>query len=178
MSDPEFISGPHRVDQPHPDMPQALADLLGRVTVAGGATGFTTTTELETITAVAQGIVDDLSQRPKRRHVLTAGQERALAGAVVLRPGELPVNRHRGEVEWLLVDPDLQDRGLGKQLLDAAAVHAQALGLTQLSLSTRSGQGLEDFYAAQGWVERGRWPAALRVGEDDSRDQIWFTRDL
>lgn len=177
MSEPGFVSGPHRVDQPHPDMPQALADLLGRVTVAGGATGFTATTELETITTVAQRIVDDLSQRPKRRHVLTAGREHALAGAVVLCPGELPVHRHRGEIEWLLVDPDMQDRGLGKQLLDAATVQAQALGLAQLSLSTRSGQGLEDFYTAQGWVERGRWPDALRL-DDDRRDEVWFTREL
>ncbi|RCW45060.1 acetyltransferase (GNAT) family protein [Halopolyspora algeriensis] len=178
MSELEFISGPHRVDDPHPDLPQALADLLGRATVAGGATGFTATTELDTITAAARRIVDDLSQRPKPRHVLTAGQERTLAGAVVLRPGKLPVQRHRGEIEWLLVDPELQGQGLEQQLLDAAAVQARALGLTQLSLSTRSGQGLEDFYADRGWVERGRWPGSLHVSENDHRDQVWFTLDL
>lgn len=178
MSEGEFISGPHRVDEPHPDLPQALTDLLGRVTVAGGATGFTATTELDTITAVTQRIVDDLSQRPKPRYVLTVGQERTLAGAVVLRPGELPVHRHRGEIEWLLVDPDLQEQGLGQRLLDAAAVQARALGLTRLSLSTRSGQGLEEFYVSQSWVERGRWPDSLHVGEDDHRDQVWFTLDL
>ena len=33
----EFVSGPLRVDQPHPELPQALTDLIGRVTVAGGA---------------------------------------------------------------------------------------------------------------------------------------------
>ncbi len=178
MSEPDFTSGPHRVDQPHPELSTALTDLLGRVTVAGGATGFTATTELETITGVVENVIGDLSVRPKRRHMLTSGQAHALAGAVILRPGELPVRQHHAEIEWLLVDPDMQGRGLGATLLDAAVSHAQALGLAQLSLTTRSGQELEKFYADQGWTERGRWPGALRVGEDDRRDQVWFTREV
>ena len=32
--------------------------------------------------------------------------------------------------------------------------------------------GLEDFYSAQGWTERGRWPGAVRIAEDDERDEI------
>jgi GNAT superfamily N-acetyltransferase len=174
----DFISGPHRVDQPHPDLGQALADLIGRVTVSGGATGFIPTTELDTITALASEVVADVASRPKRRHVLIMGQEHALAGAVVMRPGTLPVQAHRAEIEWVLVDPDLQGKGLGSQLMDATVSHARALGLGQLSLVTRSGQDLERPYDELGWVERGRWPGSLRVGEDDLRDQLWYTRDL
>lgn len=174
----EFVSGPLRVDQPHPELPQALTDLIGRVTVAGGATGFTATTELDVISALAAEIVDDVAARPKRRHLLIMGQERALAGAVVLRPARLPVQAHRAEVEWLLVDPDAQNRGFGGQLLDAAVAHAQAIGVAQLHLTTRSGQGLEEFYTGRGWTESGRWPGSLRVAEGDVRDQVWLTREV
>lgn len=178
MATPDSISGPHRVDQPHHDLPQALTDLLGRVTVAGGGTGFTPTSELEAISALAQEIVSDVAARPKRRHLLIMGRENALAGAVVLRQGTLPVQRHQAEVDWLLVDPELQSKGLGTHLLDAAVVHAQAIGVTQLYCYARSGQELETFYTSRGWVERGRWPNALHLDGDDVRDQIWFTRDV
>ncbi len=174
----EVISGPLRVDQPHPELPQALTDLFGRVTVAGGATGFTATTELDTISALAGEIFEDVAARPKRRHLLIMGQERALAGVAVLRPATLPIHAQRGEIEWLLVDPELQQQGLGSQLLDAAVSHAQAMGIAKLQLTTRSGQGLEEFYAQRGWTESGRWPASLRVAEDDLRDQLWLTRDV
>ncbi|GAB3298834.1 GNAT family N-acetyltransferase [Parasphingorhabdus pacifica] len=178
MSTPGAISGPLRVDQPHHDLPHALTDLIGRVTVSGGATGFTATTELETISALAKEIVDDVAARPKLRHMLIMGEENALAGAIVLRPSAQPVVRHRAEVEWLLVDPELQGNKLGTYLLDAGVEHARALGITQLYLYTRSGQQLEAFYTRRGWVERGRWPNSLHVGDEDVRDQIWFTRDL
>ncbi|GAB3544574.1 GNAT superfamily N-acetyltransferase [Actinopolyspora lacussalsi] len=178
MTEAEFISGPHRVDQPHPELAQALADLLGRVTVAGGATGFTADAELETLTTTAQEIVDDASTRPKRRHVLTAGKQHTLAGAVVLRPGELPVERHRAELEWLLVDPQVVERGIGAQLLDAAESHARALGTTRLQLRMRSAPDSEGFYTERGWTERGRWPGSLLVGEGEPRDEVWLTRDL
>ncbi|SDQ76204.1 GNAT family N-acetyltransferase [Actinopolyspora saharensis] len=178
MSEEEFISGPHRVDQPHPELPQALADLLGRVTVAGGATGFTADTELETLTDTAQRVVDDASTRPKRRHILTAGKQHTLAGAVVLRVGEFPVERHRAEVEWLLVDPQVSERGVGEQLLDAAESHAVALGLAQLTLRARSDAATEQFYSERGWTERGRWPRSLRTGDEQFHDEVWLTRDL
>ncbi|WP_017973800.1 GNAT family N-acetyltransferase [Actinopolyspora halophila] len=178
MSEEEFITGPHRVDQPHPELPQALADLLGRVTVAGGATGFTADTELETLTVTAQGVVDDASTRPKRRHILTAGKQHTLAGAVVLRIGEFPVERHRADIEWLLVDPQVSERGIGAQLLDAAESHARALGLTQLTLRTRAEAVTEEFYSERGWTERGRWPRSLRVSDEEFRDEVWLTRDL
>ncbi|PRW64509.1 GNAT family N-acetyltransferase [Actinopolyspora mortivallis] len=178
MSDEEFITGPHRVDQPHPDLPRALADLLGRVTVAGGITGFTADTELETLTATAQRIVDDTSASPKRRHVLTAGKQHTLAGAVVLRLGEFPVEQHRAELDWLLVDPEVSESDVAGKLLDAAESHATALGLTQLTLRVGADGRAERFYTDRGWVERGRWPRARYAGDGEYRDEIWLTRDL
>jgi hypothetical protein len=46
------------------------------------------------------------------------------------------------------------------------------LHLSQLHLAARGGLGLEDFYARLGWREIGRWPAALRLGDGEHRDEV------
>ncbi len=45
------------------------------------------------------------------------------------------------------------------------------LGLDQLHLELRGSLGLERFYAGC-WQEIGRWPGALRLREDDRRDDV------
>ncbi|MER6990862.1 GNAT family N-acetyltransferase [Saccharopolyspora hirsuta] len=171
-----FVTGPHRVDTVHPDLADALADLIGRVTVAGGAIGFSPADPVDELRAVADQVVEDVRNRAV--HLITIGQQHELVGFAVLRPGKLPVRRHTGELEWLAVDPRLQGAGWGKQLHDAVLVQARALGLEKLELIARGGHGLERFYGALGWVERGRWPGAVRVAPGDDRDKIWFTRDV
>ncbi|QGK69209.1 GNAT family N-acetyltransferase [Allosaccharopolyspora coralli] len=170
-----FVTGPHRVDQPHPDLVDGLTDLWGRVSVAGGAVGFRPSDPLEKVREAAAKVVDDVSQR--RAFLITVGRDRELVGAAVLTPQSLPARAHTGELSWLMVDPDLQGTGWGRQLHDAVLAQAQAVGLTQLELITRSGQDLERYYEALGWVERGRWPGAVRLDDGDTRDEVWLTRD-
>lgn len=172
----DFVTGPHRVDQVHPELVDALTALWGRVTVAGGAVGFAKDDPIDDVRAAAHAVVDRV--RARQAFLLTLGRSHELVGAAVLVPGRRPIRRHTGELQWLMVDPDLQGQGLGRQLLDAVHAQAQALGLTTLVLHTRSGHGLEEFYAASGWVERGRWPRAVRITPNDQRDEVWMTRDL
>jgi GNAT superfamily N-acetyltransferase len=176
VSDDGFVTGPHRVDRPHPELTDALTELWGRVTVAGGAVGFSPTDPVEELRVVAGQVVEDVTN--KRAYLITIGRSHVLVGAAVLKPGQRPVRHHTGELEWLMVDPELQGQGWGQQLHDAALAQAQALGLEKLSLVTRTGHGVERFYEANGWVERGRWPGAVRIAAGDERDEIWFTRDL
>jgi GNAT superfamily N-acetyltransferase len=176
MADKAFVTGPHRVDRPHPDLAEGLADLWGRVTVAGGAVGYSPADSVEQLRAAADGVVDDVTN--KRAYLITLGREHVLVGAAVLTLRQRPVRSHTGELTWLMVDPDLQGNGWGKQLHDAVLAQSQALGLAKLDLVARGGHGLEGFYEANGWTERGRWPGAVRVAEDDQRDLIWFTRDV
>lgn len=176
MTENGFVTGPHRVDTPHPGLVDGLADLCGRVTVAGGAVGFSATDSLEDLSAAASSVVDDV--RNKRSFLITIGKDHALAGVAVITPGQRPVRRHTGNLAWLMVDPELQGSGWGQQLHDAALAQAQALGLEKLDLVARSDQGLESFYVVNGWVERGRWPGAIRISADDERAEIWFTRDM
>lgn len=170
------ISGPQRVDRVQPDLIDALTALWGRVTAAGGAVGFAPDDPITDIRAAAELVVQHV--RARQAYLLTLSRGPDLVGAAVLVPGRRPIRRHTGELQWLMVDPDLQRQGWGRRLLDAVHEQATALGLSTLVLHTRSGHGLEAFYTAAGWVERGRWPRAVRMGPDDHRDEIWLTRDL
>jgi hypothetical protein len=52
------------------------------------------------------------------------------------------------------------------------------LGLEQLHLAARAGEGLETFYGNLGWKEIGRWPGALRFGSGDDRDEVLMLVDV
>lgn len=170
------VTGPHRVESPHPDLVNALADLWGRVTAAGGAVGFGPADPVDRLRAAAAALVEDV--RNEKAHLITIDQQHVPVGLAVLRQRQLPVRRHTGELAWLAVDPAFQGKGWGKRLLAEVQVQARAIGLEKLDLVARSGHDLERFYEANGWVERGRWPGAVRVAADDDRDEIWFTRDV
>ncbi|MHA6795865.1 GNAT family N-acetyltransferase [Pseudonocardia bannensis] len=167
-----FITGPHPVFEPHPDMAQAFGSLWTAVVRSGGAVGFPADAPEEDIRAAAEQAVAEVAAR--RRQMLILGDGAALAGTVFLRRGAGPVLAHRAEVLKLMVRPDLQGKGWGTALLDAAVAQARALGLEQLLISTRGGTSLPEFYAARGWTEVGRFPGGLRLSADDVRDEHWF----
>jgi acetyltransferase len=114
--------------------------------------------------------------RPGRQQLFVVRAGAELVGTVFLRRGAGAVLAHRAEVLRLMVHPDLQGRGWGRALLAAAVEHAARLGLELLLLSTRGGTELPAYYTALGWTEIGVFPAALRLGPDDVRDEHWFSR--
>jgi acetyltransferase len=172
VTEEPFVSGPHLVHEVHPEMGTAVGTLWLEVTRAGGAVGFPSDAAEQDVRAVAAQAIEDV--RAKRQQVIVIGADHALAGTVFLRRGTGTVVAHRAEVLRLMVRPDLQGRGWGKRLLAAAVAHATALGLEQLLLSTRGGTGMAMFYTRQGWTEVGVFPASLRLGPGDMRDEHWF----
>jgi acetyltransferase len=149
------------------------------VTRAGGAVGFPPDAPEPEIRALAEATAAEV--RAGTLHLLALhppAPDGELVGTVFLQPGRGPVVAHRATVIRLMVRPDLQGRGLGGRLLDAAVDHAAELGLGQLILSARGGTPLPAWYAARGWTEVGRFPGALRLGPDDVRDEHWFQREV
>jgi GNAT superfamily N-acetyltransferase len=172
VTEEPFVSGPHLVHEVHPEMGTALGTLWLAVTRAGGAVGFPSGAAEQDVRAVAEQAIEDV--RAKRQQLIVTGVDHALAGTVFLRRGTGAVVAHRAEVLRLMVRPDLQSHAWGTRLLDAAVAHATAPGLEQLQLSARGGTGIATFYTRQGWTQVGVFPASLRLGPDDIRDEHWF----
>jgi acetyltransferase len=165
------IDGPHLVEV-GPGTADALATLWLAVTRAGGAVGFPADAPEADVRAAAERVVEDV--RAGRERLIAIESDGDLLGTVFLQSGRNPVRQHRADVKRLMVHPELQGRGWGKALLDAAVAHATDLGLQQLLLSTRGGTSLPEFYAKQGWTQVGVFPDALLIGPGDVRDEHWF----
>lgn len=167
-----MTSGPHLVSEVRPETATSLGTLWIAVTRAGGAVGFPADAPEGDVRASAERVVADVRAGREQLIALESGGD--LLGTVFLRRGHNATRQHRGDVRRLMVHPDLQGRGWGKALLDAAVAHATVVGLEQLLLSTRGGTSLPEFYAKQGWTQVGLFPDALRIGPGDLRDEHWF----
>ncbi|MFE7410959.1 GNAT family N-acetyltransferase [Streptomyces laurentii] len=142
------------------------------VTNAGGAAGFPfpPVTEAD-VTPVLDGLLARLA--PDGHRLITATAGGTLAGWVVLGHDPSPLVAHWGSVHHLQTHPDVRGRGIGTALMrELHRVARDELALDHLRLAARGGEGLESFYAALGWHETGRWPNALRLRPDDTRDEV------
>jgi GNAT superfamily N-acetyltransferase len=159
-----------------PPITQRLRDglevLWAEVTNAGGAVGF-----LPPVTA--EDVRMDL-----RRHLVgvSEGTTRPLVGfgedGRPVATAFFVLNEHRLMRHWVwlktvMVHPDWQGRGTGRELMAAAASAARGMeGVAGVRLTCRGGLGLERFYASCGYREVGRVPGAIWAGEDDFRDDV------
>ena len=101
-----------------------------------------------------------------------------MVGWVTLRLNSSRLTSHWATVERLQSSPTHRAAGVGSALLDCLTLHGRTLGLEQLRLSLRSGEGLESFYERRGWTEIGRHRNALRLPHGDDRDEVFMTLQL
>ncbi|MDT0451691.1 GNAT family N-acetyltransferase [Streptomyces hesseae] len=163
------IAGPHDVA---PGLREELIGCWIDVTNAGGAAGFP-------FPPVGQGdvapVMDELLGRldPRSGRLLVARVDGELAGWVVLKRDPYRLVGHWGTIHHLQTHPAFRGRGIGSALVhELRRIARDELGLEQLRLAARGGEGLEEFYGRLGWREVGRWPEALRFAPDDTRDEI------
>ncbi|GAA2416964.1 GNAT family N-acetyltransferase [Streptomyces glaucosporus] len=159
-----------------PPVDRRLADgicaLWAEVVNAGGAVGF-----VPPVTA------DDV--RPELvRHLTAMAEERVRLMVARDEDGEvagtafLTFNTHRLMRHWVwlytvMLHPARQGRGEGRDLMAAVEEAVRGMdGIRGIRLTCRGGMGLERFYGSCGYKEVGRVPDAIRVADDDFRDDI------
>ncbi|WP_030548344.1 GNAT family N-acetyltransferase [Streptomyces albus] len=162
-----------------PELRDGVLSLWADVSNAGGAVGFVPPVTAEEIRPELLKQLEAMAEGRSRLLVGTDGRGRPVATAF------LTLNTHRLMRHWLwvytvMVHPSLQGRGVGRELMAAVADAARGLdGIRGIRLTCRGGTGADRFYAACGYQEAGRVPDAIKVAEDDYRDDVtmWLPLD-
>ncbi|MBR7672184.1 GNAT family N-acetyltransferase [Streptomyces daliensis] len=155
-----------------PELRDGVCALWADVTNAGGAVGFVPPVTADDVRP--ELLKHLLAMEQGRTRLLAAyDEEGAVAGTVFMS-----FNTHRLKRHWLwlytvMVSPSRQGRGEGRELMAAAEEAARGMdGIEAVHLTLRGGLGLERFYASCGYKEVGRIPGALKVSDDDYRDEV------
>jgi GNAT superfamily N-acetyltransferase len=154
-----------------PEVTRELVNCWMIVANNGGAVGFAfPPVGVDDVKPVADQLIADLD--PEYNQILLAKFDGVLVGWLSLSRYRDRVVRHWGMVKRVQTHPDFRGRGIGAALMHRVRdVARDELGLEQLRLEARGGEGLEDFYSRLGWREIGRWPDALRFDHGD-RDEV------
>ncbi|CAM3285175.1 GNAT family N-acetyltransferase [Stackebrandtia soli] len=154
-----------------------LTTLWAKVTNAGGSVGFVAPVTEAFVRPHTVAILARVIDGSDTLVALTEGEK--IVAWCVLAANDSPPRQNWRNVRHVQVDPDSQGGGLGGRLLQAAeAVARGVLNLEALSLKVRTGTGAEEFYRRHGYVEVGRLPGAVKVAENDYRDDIIMWRRL
>ncbi|MGY4773071.1 GNAT family N-acetyltransferase [Kribbella sp. CWNU-51] len=159
--------------------PGLRADLLDTwiaATDAGGAVGFTPPAPVELVAETLDVAPGRVAAGLDLLGVLHTGERYAGMGLLVDRGSALQA--HWRTVLRVMVHPQHQGNGAGRVLMEGLRGSAVDLGLEQLQLTIRDGLGLEQFYEPLGYRVVGRHPHAVRVDDDDYRDEIMLVLDL
>lgn len=100
-------------------------------------------------------------------------ERRQLVGvAVVMRPTN-PKRRHLADIVSVYVTPAWRGRGAGRGVMELAIRTARGWGISaiRLSVSARA-PAAQRLYESLGFVEWGREPDALRLGDEVGADEI------
>lgn len=147
------------------------------VSNAGGAVGFPfPPVSIAQVRRAAELLSRDVAAGSAVVFIAEIGDE--VVGWVSLRFNRSELTQHWASVERLQSRPDRRGLGVGRQLMESVVEHAVSIGLEQLRLMLRGGEGLESFYAGLGWSEIGRHPGALRLSRDDDRDEVSMLLEL
>jgi GNAT superfamily N-acetyltransferase len=153
-----------------PDLREQLLAMWVDVTNAGGAVGFTAPADVSAVGSTLDAALDRVAAGTDVLGILR--QDGTAVGMGFLVDGGSALRRHWRTILRLMVRPELQGHGAGRQLLEGLHRTAAGLGLEQLMLTTRGGTGVEGFYEQFGYSIVGRHPGAIRLAPGDDRDEL------
>ncbi|WP_030262526.1 GNAT family N-acetyltransferase [Streptomyces violens] len=161
-----------------PELREGICALWADVSNAGGAVGFVPPVTGEDI---RPELIKHLAALAEGRARLVVGRD---ADGTPLATAFLYANTHRLMRHYLwvysvMVHPSLQGQGVGRELMAAVEDAARATeGIRAIRLTCRGGTGADRFYASCGYKEVGRVPGAIKVADDDYRDDVTMWHEL
>ncbi|MFI6766379.1 GNAT family N-acetyltransferase [Streptomyces sp. NPDC050355] len=161
-----------------PELRDGICALWAEVSNADGAVGFVPPVTEQDVRPELLGHLTAMAEGRARLVVGRDADDRVVATAF------LTLNTHRLMRHWLwvytvMVHPSLQGRGAGRRLMTAVAETARGIdGISGIRLTCRGGTGLSRFYEACGYKEVGRVPGAIKVADDDFRDDVTMWLEL
>ncbi len=153
-----------------PGLHDALLDMWVAVIDAGGSVGFTPPAPVEAVTRTLDRAIARVAVGTDNLGVLKDGDQVIAMGLLVDAGSHL--RRHWRTVLRVMVRPDRQGAGNGALLMTGLHDLGRRLGLEQLQLTVRGGEGLEGFYQRLGYAVVGTHAGAIRVGPGDDRDEV------
>jgi predicted N-acetyltransferase YhbS len=108
------------------------------------------------IAAYWRRALDDVAQDARIVFVARRGED--VVGTVTLAPAPQPNQRHRAEIQKLIVATRARDGGVASALMRAAEAAALAMGRWLVTLDTRTGSAAEARYVHWGYHAIGRVP--------------------
>jgi GNAT superfamily N-acetyltransferase len=109
--------------------------------------------------------------------VLLAGWHQGRLVATGMLDLAMPENQaHRAEVEKILVHPSARRLGYARRMLLHLEDAARAAGRSLLVLDTRSGDGGEALYRAEGWQEYGRLAGHARGRDRELVETVFMAK--
>ncbi|MER5865829.1 GNAT family N-acetyltransferase [Kitasatospora sp. NPDC002040] len=155
-----------------PELRDGIVSLWTAVTNAGGAVGFVPPVTEDQVRVTAEKQFAGLGPGQPDRLLVGFEPSGRPAAALFFEDMRFDLMDHWRMLKRVMVDPGLQGRGYGAELMAEAARVGTAAGWAGLKLTLRGGQGLEEFYLRCGYTEVGRVPGAIRVAPGDDRDDV------
>lgn len=155
-----------------PELCEDVTALWVDVSNVGGSVGFVPPVTAADVRPALRKYLRGMAEGRTRLLAGRDPQGRVAATAFLVRDDHR-LMRHWVWLYIVMVRPSLQGKGLGRELMSAAADAARSWdGAEALRLTLRGGHGLERFYDSCGYQEAGRVPGAFKVAEDDYRDEV------
>ena len=155
-----------------PELTDGVRRLWADVTNAGGAVGFTPPVTPEDIFPELVKLLASLADG-RSRLLVGRDEDGRVAATALITHNPHRLMRHWCWIYTVMVHPAHQGKGYGRDLMAAVADEAGRMkGIDSVRLTCRGGLGLEEVYASCGYREVGRVPRAIRVADDDFRDDV------
>lgn len=135
---------------------EALAEILHDCVDGGASVGFLQPYSVADASRWWSGVIGGIDAG--RTVLFGAYEEGRLSGTVQLGLDTPPNQRHRADVNKLLVHRRARGRGLARRLMQALEDEARARSRNLLTLDTATGSVAETLYAALGWHRSGSIP--------------------